>query len=457
MSGTSRVPLLLLALTVACGASSAEAAAPRVRPPAKAPAGGKARSPAPAAQPDASNAGRKGTYVVQTSDARYSYYVCVPETYSETNPAGLHLFFHSEGNAATASAFAQWSKHFLEPYNLIGINMQYDVPYEDAMSDAAARAAVAAEAIQRTARDYKVILGRGVVASFGGGGAIHEQLMARLGRSIPFNHVSLYGSYYTQPPPPAAPPMSWFMSVGTGAWKVRLFEIGPAQVRRAAVLFANAARGGCADVYLKIYKGGHAMPDGDVEDAAAQFHRSDIAFAPFLYEGDYANRQVLKIVQSANRHEFAKAAAACDALAAGEKAEGNAPATPASPAAATAAAAVKAKIEARIEAMIALMGDLAKTDPPLAASYGAVFARQLAGHARKKDLDAALAAAREVDGAREAGAAFQQFCVSFKGFIQGRGLNDAAVPVLEAGVKSAPDTSLLGKMSREYLELRSGF
>lgn len=448
MSGTSRVPLLLLALTVACGVRPVEAAAPRVRPPGKTPAAGKARSPAPAAQPDSSNAGRKGTYVVQTANPRYSYYVCVPETYSETNPAGLHLFFHSEGNAATAPAFAQWSKHFLEPHNLIGINMQYDVPYEEAMSDAAARAAVAAEAIQRTARDYKVILGRGVVASFGGGGAIHEQLMARLGRSIPFNHVSLYGSYYTQPPPPAAPPMSWFMSVGTGAWKVRLFEVGPAQVRRAAVLFANAARGGCADVYLKIYKGGHAMPDADVEDAAAQFHRSDIAFAPFLYEGDYTDRQVLKIVQNANRHEFAKAAAACDALAAGEKAEGDAPA---------AAAAVKAKIEARIEAMIALVGDLARTDPPLAASYGAVFARQLAGHPKKKDLDAALAAARQVDGAREAGAAFQQFCVSFKGFIQGRALNDAAVPVLEAGARSAPDTSLLGRMSREYLELRGGF
>ncbi|MBE3070023.1 MAG: hypothetical protein IMZ66_07285 [Planctomycetes bacterium] len=438
MSGTRRVPLLLLALTVACGARAAEAAAPRKRPSAK----------APAAQPDSSNAGRKGTYVVQTANARYSYYVCVPETYSETNPAGLHLFFHGEGNAATAPAFAQWSKHFLEPYNLIGINMQYDVPYEEAMADAAGRAAVAAEAIQRTARDYKVILGRGVVASFGGGGAIHEQLMARLGRSIPFNHVSLYGSYYTQPPPPAAPPMSWFMSVGTGAWKVRLFEVGPAQVRRAAVLFANAARGGCADVYLKIYKGGHAMPDGDVGDAAAQFHRSDIAFAPFLYEGDYADRQVLKAVQSANRREFAKAAAACEALAAGEKAEGDAQA---------AAAAVKAKIDARIEAMIALINDLAKTDPPLAASYGAVFAKQLAGHPRKKDLDAALAAARQVDGARAAGAAFQQFCVSFKGFIQGRALNDAAVPILEAGVRSTPDTSLLGRMSREYLELRSGF
>jgi len=449
MPVAGRVPWLVVALAAAAawGPRPSEGAEASTPPPSGPAFTIPKLDNAPGKTPGAPNKGRLGIYQVQTASPKYSYFVCVPKTYSEKNPAGLHVFFHGESGANTAPAFELWSKHFLEPFNLIGINLAFDVPYEEEFSDSAGRAAVAAEAIRRTAADYKVVAGRGAIASFANGGLVHEQLFAKMGRAIPFNHVSLYSSFHTQPPP-LVPPMSWFMSVGTSSWTMRQCNVGPAQLRKAATLLANAQRGGCADVYLKVYKGGHAMPDDDVRDAADQFHRSDIAFAPFIYEGDFADRQLLKIAQNANRRDFAKASSACDAIASGGKAD---------TALASGAAEIKALIDARIDAMIALVKELALPDAVLCANYGAVFARQLAGHPKKAELDAALAEARKAPGARDAGAAFQQFSGSIGTLFRGRELNPDALPLLVGAAKRTPDTALLGRMARGYLELKDGF
>ncbi len=448
MPVAGRVPWLVLALAAAAawGPRASEAAEPGT-PPRSGPAFTIPKlDDAPSKTPGAPNKGRLGLYHVETSNPKYSYYVCVPKTYSEKNPAGLHVFFHGESGANTAPAFDLWSKHFLEPFNLIGINLAFDVPGEEEFSDSVGRAALAAEAIRRTAADYKIVAGRGVIASFANGGLVHEQLFAKMGRAIPFNHVSLYSSFHTQPPP-LVPPMSWFMSVGTTSWTMRQCNVGPAQLRKAAILMANAQRGGCADIYLKIRKGGHAMPDDDVRDAAEQFRRSDIAFAPFIYEGDFADRQLLKIAQNANRREFAKAALACDAIASGGKAD---------KALAAGAAEIKTRIDARIDAMVALVKELALPDAVLCANYGAVFDKQLTGHPRKAELDAALAEAKKAPGAKDAVAAFQLFAGGVGTFFRGNELNPDALPILVGAAKKTPDTALLGRMARGYLELKDG-
>src|SRR3981081_2861070 len=119
-------------------------------------AGTQAGPPAPP-KPSA-NAGKKGAYQVKTSRPGCNYYVCVPASYSETNPAGLHLFFHGQGGQSGAPNFGTWSKHFLDKFNLIGINMQYEDG--DNGKDTEGKVKAAQEAIAQTIADYKITAGR---------------------------------------------------------------------------------------------------------------------------------------------------------------------------------------------------------------------------------------------------------------------------------------------------------
>src|SRR5258706_2689622 len=89
-------------------------------------AGSQAGPPARPAPKPSENAGRKGTYQAKTSRGGYNYYVCVPAAYSDENPAGLHLFFHGQNSQSAAPKFGTWPRSFLDPHNLIGINMQYE-------------------------------------------------------------------------------------------------------------------------------------------------------------------------------------------------------------------------------------------------------------------------------------------------------------------------------------------
>ena len=60
------------------------------------------------------NKGKPGTYQAKTSHEGCNYYVYVPKSYSDDNPAGLHLYFHGQGGQGGASGFGQWATQFLE-------------------------------------------------------------------------------------------------------------------------------------------------------------------------------------------------------------------------------------------------------------------------------------------------------------------------------------------------------
>ena len=108
-------------------------------------------------QPSA-NKGKRGSYQCHTSIAGCDYWVCVPASYSDDKPAGIHVFFHGQNGQGGAPNFGQWQKAFLEPFNLIGINMQYQDG--DNAKDTPGKVAAAREAIGQTLADYKIIAGR---------------------------------------------------------------------------------------------------------------------------------------------------------------------------------------------------------------------------------------------------------------------------------------------------------
>ena len=146
-------------------------------------AGAQAGQIPPAPKPSA-NAGKKGQYQSKTSRPGYNYNVYVPASYSDENPAGLHLFFHGQASQGSAKYFGQWAANFLDKFNLIGINMQYEDG--DNAKDTEGKVKSAQEAVAQTIADYKIVPGRGVICSFSGGGLPHSLFydgQAKTGRS----------------------------------------------------------------------------------------------------------------------------------------------------------------------------------------------------------------------------------------------------------------------------------
>lgn len=403
--------------------------------------------PAAAEEAPPSNKNRPGTYQVKTSHAGCNYYVCVPPSYSPDNPAGIHLFFHGQGGGGSAPNFGQWSKYFLEPYNLIGINMQYEDG--DNAKDTGGKVEAAEEALRQVAADYKIVFGRGAAGCFSGGALPQQRLFEQYKAHAaggpapcPFNHASLYGSNY-RGGLTRLPPMTWFIGLGSEEWN--LANLGETQTDRAAELLAAALKGGCPDAYLKITKGkGHAVSDEDVRDSAAGFRRSDLLLAPFLCEADYPEAALAPIVKQANAQALGKAAAAVARAAAGAK----------DAALKAKAEAIGKRIEARVDAILALARELADTDPVLCGYYGTLWARGLAAHPKAKDLKALLAEAEKRPNRKAALAAYGQFCTTFKHMFQSNTLNPEAAAFLEDARAKAGEKSLLGKMAAEFLLLR---
>lgn len=424
----------------------AKTTTPPVTPPATPPATPPGTTPA--TPPAESNKGRTGTYQSKTSHEGYNYYVYVPKNYSDDNPAGLHVFFHGQGGGGGAASFGQWAKYFLEAHNLIGINMQYTDG--DNGKDTAGKVDAAVEAIKQVSADYKIVFGRGAVGSFSGGGLPHESLFSKFGKHAPggpapcpFNHSALYGSNYWGDPTSVAAPMSWFVGVGTKEWGMGAPTLGTSQTARARQLFDAALKGGTADVYFKVTKDkGHSISDDDVRDSAAQFSRSDLAFAPFVYEKDYAEPTLAPIARAANTLALAKAVGMLDRLAADPKADD---ATKAK------AAALRKRIDARIEAVMALAGQLAEDDPALAAYYGGAFTGQLGTHPKAKELKERLAAARKKPTFQPATATCAAFWTNFRNIFQGANVAPGAAKFLEDAKAKSGEKSLVGKMATEIL------
>ena len=406
-------------------------------------------APATPEKPPSANKGKTGTYECKTSNAQYNYYVYVPKSYSDENPAGLHLYFHGQNGGGGAPNFGQWAKYFLDTYNLIGINMQYTDG--DNAKDSGGKVEAAVEAIRQTCADYKIVFGRGAVGSFSGGGIPHEKLLKKFGRTAaggpspcPFNHSAPYDSnFWADPAGMGLPPMSWFIGLGTKEWDMGKPTLGTTQPKTAEHLFGAALKGACPDVYLKITKDkGHSMSDDDVRESAVQFHRSDLAFAPFIYERDFAEPALAPIVRQANGQTLGKASAALDVLLAGAKTD----------------AAVKAKAEVlrkkfdeRIEALFALTQELTENDAILANFYGNLFAQQLGTHPKAKEIKALLADLRKKPGTQAAIQSCMGFWANFHSFLQGPALTPAAPKFLEDVKTKCGEKSLVGKMATEML------
>jgi len=396
------------------------------------------------------NAGKTGQYECSTSNPEYKYHVYVPASYSAEKPAGIHIFFHGQGKPGPNPNFWSWKDKFLEPYNLIGINMIYTDG--DNSRDTGGKVAAAEQAIGQTVADYKIIVGRGVVSSFSGGGLPHAKLYGARGkggapaaRLWPFNHTAIYGSNFWTASS-GGRPMSWFVGVGTKEWNMGTPVLGDTQPKRAQEVMVECIRkGGIADIYLRIEKDkGHSISEADVTASAELFGRSDIALAPFVYEPDFNEKELAPIAAAANQRQLGQASRAIDALvnrpslAAPLKDKG---------------VALKRLIDARIDAVIALQKELAAKDPTLSESYARQLVPQLAGHPRLKDIQSALGEAQKNPQYGRHMAAWGVFGERFLGFLGNADVKDDAIPQLIEIRKAAVPGSLLGRMVEEFLGL----
>ncbi|HVR86903.1 MAG TPA: hypothetical protein VMU54_21445 [Planctomycetota bacterium] len=406
-------------------------------------AGSQANPPARPAPKPSDNAGKKGTYLIKTSRPGCNYYVCVPGSYSEEKPAGLHLFFHGQNGQGGAPNFGTWSKFFLDPYNLIGINMQYEDG--DNARDTEGKVKAAQEAIAQTIADYKIVAGRGVVCSFSGGGLPHALFydgQAKNGRGAtwPFCHAALYSSNYrTKPSQQKSTPMTFFISVGQGEWT--LASLGADGLARMTELLGDTAQGAPSDLYFKVIKGkGHSIADEEVGESVNGFRRGDLAFAPFVYGPDYPEKEFRVIVEESNALLLGRAVTAIERLPEPLKAKG---------------AKLREKIDARVQSVLALAKELAEGDPVLYTFYGPIFTRQLQGLPEAKELKEILSGATKRPAHSKTLALVPAFQKNYRSFFEMSGMmNPAQAPLLEQVKSVAGPGSQYGRMAADYLLLK---
>jgi len=395
------------------------------------------------------NKEKPGTYSVDTDVDNYKYFVCVPKAYDGKRPAGIHLYFHGQNGQKGANNFGNWSKYFLEPYDLIGINMQYNDG--DNYKDTDNKVRVAKQAVLQVMADYRV-LPRGVVASFSGGGQTLGTFFTAHGKTASsrdpfwlFQHFSIYGSNF-RVNATGGLPMTWFIGLGGKEWNK--FTIGQSQTARAAELFADSARGGCPDVYLRIEPAkDHAISTADVAASAAMYARSSVAFTPFVYTADFPERELQQIVASCNGLALGRADTALHAIMIRASTK---------PEIKEKAPALKALLDERVDAVLKLSKQLSTDDPVLFAWYSVVFARQLAGHPRLKELNDIVAAVKK--DAKTQRAAITDWANFVRGFPKlfndKPGLQPGAAEFLEQVKAAVPPQSELGTMATEFLQLK---
>lgn len=348
--------------------------------------------PEPWAVTVSANAGRAGIYQAPTRYGGYNYYVCVPSTYSGDNPAGVHLYFHGQNGQGGAPDFGRWKKYFLEPFNLIGINMEYTDG--DNGKDTEGKVAAAQQAIAQVCADYKVIVPRGVVSSFSGGGLPHGLTAAKYaserGPRWPFTLSIMYSSNYFQDASNQVP-MAWYIGVGTDEWA--LASLGATAIKRASELYFRTAKGGDPDLFLKVIAGkGHTILDVDSETAASLYALSDLAFSPAVYVPDYSDKELKELrpaVEQANALQAGAAAATLTKLLARPIL-----AEPVK----LAATRLQARVAVRLDAVAAMAKRLADEDPVRALYYGPLLLAQLKGSAHEKEARSAFAAQAKASG-----------------------------------------------------------
>ena len=390
------------------------------------------------------NAGRTGSYQADTSNPANRYWVCVPKSYDGKRGAGLHVFFHGQGGSGSAPNFAQWQQALLEPFCLIGVNMQYTD--NDNTIATAGKADSALEAALQVMADYKVVPGRGMTACFSGGGMPCGNWYSRQGRNRglawPFTALALYGANFWDPVV-AGPPCGWFIGIGTQEWNMGIPTLGTSQSQRMGEALRLVKAFGPDQRFQVVAGLGHSIGDTELAEAAALFRRVDLAYAPFLYAPDFSEKALAAAVAQANAGLLGSAAAALGRIKDTALAEK--------------IAALIAAIDARAAEQVTLVASLAGSDLLLANSYGGIFARGLKGHAREAELAPVLKElAKERGRTAAAAAAFAAFVNAFPRMLPSgteARLAASAVPVLEHALKAAGEDSRLGAMAKELLAL----
>jgi hypothetical protein len=386
------------------------------------------------------NAGKTGTYQVQSAVAGCSYYVLVPSAPAGTH-FGLHLFFHGQNGQGGAAFFGQWQPRLLEPYGLIGINMCY--ADGDNMKDTTGKVAAAKAAVLQVMADYPVVPGRGMVACFSGGGIPcgqwYSESSRNRGPAWPFTAQALFSSNFRAGVQPL-PDTGWFVGVNQQEWS--LAQLGSTQTARFGEVMAALAKSGPDQRFLSIPGVGHTVDNRAVDAAAELFRRVDLAYAPFIHVPEGTPKSLLSAIAAANAGALGQASATLAKV---------------KPTAAPADVLedLQKRIDARAVAQIALISELAGKDPHLAVFYGMRFTKGLKGHARENELAVVMAPLlKERKSAQTAAAALEVFAKLFpQVFVKDATIAAPAVPTLEQIVTNAGERSNLGRMAADLLAL----
>jgi hypothetical protein len=214
-------------------------------------------------------------------------------------------------------------------------------------------------------------------------------------------------------------------------------------------LLNQAIRGGDSDLYLKIIKGkGHSIDDAEVCVSATLFRRSDLAFAPFLYEPDYPEKELAPLVKQANALTLGPVLPALDRILNDKKTTDELRKKTET---------LKRRIAARVKAIMDLSNELATSDPVLFNYYARKFLPQLTGLPEARDLQTL---GQKVTTSKEFPRWSAQLTalkdVITQAFSTGgcTPLNAKAVPLVEDLQKNAPEKLFIGLMAADFLLLK---
>ena len=390
------------------------------------------------------NAGKQGTYQVQTEFPGNNYYVCVPSTYTDDNPAGLHIYFHGQNGQKGAQRFGQWKQAFLERFNLIGINMQY--MDGDNARDTATKVLAARHAVAQVMADYKILQGRGVICCFSGGGLpsglYYLESAAQGGAEWPYNHMALYSSN-SRMGIQQKRPMSWAISVGEKEWS--LAALGKTQGARFGDVIRQAEAH--PDVYFNIIQGGgHTIHKVAVQKSAEIFNRQDIATSPLFYPADYPEKELQRLVLASNALSFAHVAKELKKLRKDKDLDA---------ALVAKLDKIEAAVQQRVTRMLDLVKELSTKDPSLCLYYGALFARYVKKYdkAIEGELKDTLKG-MDQKAVKKSLAAQQYFAKEYPSFFISDGrpeLSNKIVPSLKQLAEELGPDDHLGQLCKEFL------
>lgn len=393
------------------------------------------------------NADRRGSYQAHTGMPGNDYWVHVPSNYDPTQPVGLALFFHGQNGQGGAKNAWSVGTDILEHHNLILVNMQYQDG--DNMKDTAGKVDAAKIALGQVMADYPIVAGRGIIASFSGGGLPHAMLQSQLGQARgpgrgyhwPFCHSALTGSNF-RAPATGTVPMTWFVAVGQKEWGMA--NLGSDNSLRIGELCREAKAN--PDFTMRVEAGkGHSISGGDRAASEAMFARAELFFGPFIHTPSYADRAFKQVLEAGMQLRYGSCLDALESLLADDGLD---------PTLRASAQRLRGIVTARADAMLALLEQLAQDDPLLASHYlGLAKANHLKRHPHEERVADLLKATSRSDAYRAAAKAAGWWYQHAGGLVAGGDLAPQHRETVAAISEQVPASSLIGTWAGELLKL----